>query len=117
MVIVIVVRRTGPSKVGEKRGVRRQPNLTVLAKRHSRWTLSGTSCDHLMSERRKRDLAFPHDHVIDEGKRSKVLQSHLSIVVGSSEHDGHFGIEILDQLGHREAGHVLIEGGGEADEL
>jgi len=46
-----------------------------------------------------------------------MFQAHFSIEVGSAKHDPDVGVQLLNQLRHRQAGHVLIEGGGEADDF
>ncbi len=55
--------------------------------------------------------------MIEKGERSEVLMTHLAIVVRTAEDDRDMGVEILDQLGHGETCHVLIECRGKADQL
>src|SRR5262249_7898912 len=40
---------------------------------------------------------------------SEVLQPHLAIVMRAAEHNRNVGIDVLDQLGQRDTGDVLVE--------
>ena len=117
MIIVVVVRRAGMSKLREQGRVRIEADLAVLPIGHAFRTCVGRSTQDMVHQRRKRHLTLTDDHMVDEWKRPKIFQPHLSVEVGATEDDRHVRIQILDELRQGQAGYVLIERGGKSDDL
>ena len=94
-----------------------EPDGIVLAIGHAgRRLFVPLAVQELPHQRRERHFPFAHHHVVDPGPGPQVLQPHLAVVVGASEHDRDGGVEVLDEFRHRQAGDVLIERGSKADD-
>ena len=114
--VVVIIRRTGPLEVGEQRLVRCEDDLSPASVGHAGPEPVLLSIQHLLCQTRKDVLALPDHHIINPGEGAEMLESHLAVIVRAAKDDRHRGIQVLDELRHREAGDILIEGGREADD-
>ena len=115
--VIVVVGRAGLLEFGEEVRARLEPDCVVLAIGHAgRRLFLLLAVQELSHQRRERHFPFAHHDIVDPGPGAQVLQPHLAVVVGPPEHDRDGWVEVLDEFRHRQAGDVLIERGGKADD-